>query len=121
MIEIKAYVRPMVVDPVIHALEQIGVKGMTVIPVDAIGALADDQHTKLSPAYVEFCSRIYKIELVCHKADEDLIVSTIQREASTGKSGDGMIFTSPIQRAIKIRTGQEGHVTLDRPSLNRGT
>jgi len=114
MSEIKAYIRPAVVDPVVHGLESIGVKAMTITPVQAIGALADQAESRLSLAFIEEYSRIYKIEIVAIQEDEDQIVGLIQRMAHTGESGDGVIFVSPVNRAIKIRTGEEGHFTLDR-------
>ena len=53
LIEIKAFIRPAVVDPVVHELEAIGVKAMTIIPVEALGALADKTESKLSLAFIE--------------------------------------------------------------------
>jgi len=114
MSEIKAFIRPAVVDPVVHGLEAIGVKAMTITPVEAIGALADKTESRLSLTFVEKYSQVYKIEIVTCQEDEDQIVSLIQRVACTGKSGDGVVFVSPVHRAVKIRTGEEGHFTLDR-------
>ena len=114
MSEIKAYIRPAVVDPVIHGLESIGVKAMTITAVEAIGALADKSESRLSLTFVEKYSKVYKIEIVTCQEDEDQIVSLIQRVAHTGESGDGVVFVSPVHRAVKIRTGEEGHFTLDR-------
>lgn len=115
MCEIKAFIRPAVADPVVHGLESIGVKAMTITPVQAIGGLADKAQSELSLAFIEKYSKVYKIEIVARRENEDQIVSLIQRVAHTGESGDGVIFVFPVYRAVKIRTGEEGHFTLDPP------
>ncbi len=114
MNEIKAFVRNTRVDEVVHGLKAIGVKAMTVCSVEGIGALADPAHGVLSIAYVTTYCKMYKLEIVCRSKDANLIVSTIQKLAHTGEGGDGVIFVSPVERAVKIRTGEEGHFFLER-------
>ena len=112
MKEIKAFVRRSMIDEVVHGLRSVGVKAMSVISVDGIGALADPQGSELSRSYITNYSTVYKVEIVCRKADVDLIVATIKDLACTGLAGDGVIFVSNIERAAKIRTGEEGEFTL---------
>lgn len=113
MKEIKAFVRRSRIDEVIHRLKSIGVKAMSVLPVEGIGALSDPSQSKLSLNYVTSYSMIYKIEIVCRKADAESIVQAILETAQTGLRGDGVIFVTPVERAVKIRSGEEGHFVLD--------
>ena len=115
MKEIKAYVRRSKMDEVVHGLKAIGVKAMSVIPVEGIGALADPGESELSMEYITNYSMIYKLEIVCRKGDASLIVETLRKLAHTGARGDGVIFISDIERAIKIKSGDEGEFTLDSP------
>lgn len=108
MKEIKAYIRPGMIDRVISALEQAGVKGMTVIDVSTLGGWADPEHTQLSIEYCEkYCSSV-KIELVCEDDELEKFVGVILEKAHTGRKGDGKIFISDITDSISIRTKQHG-------------
>ena len=115
MKEIKAYVRRSKMDDVVHGLKAIGVKAMSVIPVEGIGALADPEASELSLSYITNYSMVYKLEIVCRADDATLIVNTLRELAHTGSRGDGVIFISDIERAVKIRSGEEGEFTLDSP------
>jgi nitrogen regulatory protein P-II 1 len=52
-------------------------------------------------------SKVIKMEIVCEKEDVDKIVNIIQVNARTGKSGDGLIYVSDVEKRIKIRTGEK--------------
>ncbi len=107
MFEVKAYLRTIKVEPVVKALEAIGVRNLTVIDVMAVGpGLMDPQSYKYSISCVEKYSRIAKIEVVCADQDVDEIVRVIQSEAYTGHPGDGLITITSVARAFKIRTGE---------------
>jgi len=114
MKEIKSFIRRSRVDEVVHGLKAIGVKAMSITSVEGVGAFVDPPHGELSIDYITTYSRMYKIEIVCRAEDVDLIVATIQRLAHTGEKGDGAIFVSNIERAVKIRSGEEGCFILDR-------
>ncbi len=120
MKEIKAYVRRSKMDDIVHGLKSIGVKAMSVIPVEGIGALADPEASELSLSYVTNFSLVYKLEIVCRKRDTQHIVDTLLKLARTGAKGDGVIFISDIEIAIKIRSGDEGEFTLDSPADEAG-
>jgi nitrogen regulatory protein P-II 1 len=113
MKEIKAFVRPSETDPIVHGLESIGVGAMTITTVDALGTLVDEQHRRLSTQYVKRYSCVHKIEIVCREEDVDRIVSLIRRVGHTGEPGDGIIYVSGVERAVKIRTGGEDAAALD--------
>jgi nitrogen regulatory protein P-II 1 len=118
--EIKAYVRRSKMDDIVHGLKKIGVKAMSVIAVEGIGALADPQSSELSLNYITNYSMIYKLEFVCREADQALIVDMLRKCASTGSRGDGVIFVSDIIRAVKIRSGEEKEFTLGSPDDTPG-
>ncbi|MDX9857616.1 MAG: P-II family nitrogen regulator [candidate division Zixibacteria bacterium] len=120
MKEIKAYIRRSKMDDIVHGLKAIGVKAMSVIPVEGIGALADPEASELSLNYVTNYSMVYKLEIVCRESDAHCIVDTLLGLARTGAKGDGVIFISDIERAIKIRSGEEGEFTLDSPTDETG-
>ncbi len=103
MKEIKAYIRPEKIDDVVHALEAIGLRDMTIIDVAALGNLRDPEHFRYSIEFVEQYSKMAKLELV---VDDDWcqpIVTTILRSAHTGLPGDGVVFVSPVLEAYRIR------------------
>ena len=104
MKEIKAYIRPEKIDPVVHALEDIGITDMTIIDVQALGRLTDPEKAKYSVEFVEKYSRIVKLEIV---VDDDQAPSVIQQTLQTaysGRPGDGMVFVAPVEDAYRIRT-----------------
>jgi nitrogen regulatory protein PII len=112
MKEIKAYIRPEMIDNVLSALEQAGVKGMTVIDVSLLGNWADPEKSKLSIEYCErYCSTV-KIELVCEDSEYEKFVDIILKKAHTGQKGDGKIFVSDITESISIRTKKRGAEAL---------
>jgi len=108
MKEVKAYVRVRKAENVVRALEEAGFTRMTIIDVSALGKLADSEETKYSIEFVEKYSKMAKIELVCQDRDVDVVVTVIQQNGCTHQHGDGMIFVAPVERAVRIRTGEEG-------------
>ncbi len=112
MKEIKAYIRLAKVDVVIHALREENVPGLTAIEVKAIGSAVEPERVKYSINYVEKVSPITKLEVICKDEDVERLCRIIQDKAYTGRKGDGMIFVSNIEGAIKIRTGEEGEQAL---------
>lgn len=108
MKKIEAVIKPFKLEEVKDALGQLGVEGMTVIEVKGFGR--QKGHTEIyrgSEYTVDFLPKI-KIEVVI---DDDLLeqaVATIVKSAKTGKIGDGKIFVSPIEEAVRIRTDERG-------------
>ena len=100
MKEIKAYIRHDKADIVIEKLEEAGVKGMTLLDANALAAFS------FSIEYVQKYSKVFKIELICNNEDSDRLIDIISKFAHTGKSGDGWIFVTPVEKAIRIKTGE---------------
>jgi len=112
MKEVKAYVRCQKVEPVLDALEAAGYDGATLIDVLGLGSYSDPRTEKYSIRCVEKYSDLAKLELVCANDAVHRIVEIIREKAHTGLQGDGLIFVSPVEMAIKIRTGAIGEEGL---------
>ena len=114
MKEIKAYIRPTFLDSTIEHLEKEGARDITIIRVDAIGALADYEYDRrnIIRKYDEKYSKVAKLEIVCQDHEAEKFMRIIQKHAYFGEHGDGRIFLSPILSAINIRTGEEGEEAL---------
>lgn len=114
MKEIKAYIRPVKVPSILHHLEAAGALDITIIRVEAIGALADPRKDRgrLVRSLPEPYSKIVKVEIVCRDEQAESLVQIIRDHAQTGARGDGRIFVSSVERAINIRTGAEGEQAL---------
>lgn len=108
MKKIEAIVKPFKLDEVKEALQELGVQGLTVLEAKGFGRQRG--HTELyrgAEYVVDFLPKV-KIEVVV--ADEllDEALSAIVGAARTGKIGDGKIFVSVVEQAVRIRTGEEG-------------
>ena len=106
---ISAIIKPFKLDEVREALSAIGVQGITVTEVKGFGR--QKGHTELyrgAEYVVDFLPKV-KIEIV---VDDDLVepaIDCIEQSAKTGRIGDGKIFVSSIDQAIRIRTGEKGN------------
>ncbi len=114
MKEIKAYLRPTVLDSVIRDLEAAGARDITVIRVDAIGANVDEdtaEHHFFQKYGDKYCA-VAKLEIVCRDGEAGRFVDLIRQVAYTGATGDGRIFIAEIADAINVRTGARGEAAL---------
>ncbi len=112
MMKIEAYIKPYVLEQVKTALTEIGVKGMTVTEVRGFGR--QKGHTELyrgAEYQVDFLPKI-KLELVVSEALLELAIDAVATAARTGKIGDGKLFVIPVDRALRIRTGESGEQIL---------
>ncbi len=108
MKKIEAIIKPFKLDDVKIALNQIGVKGMTISEVKGFGRQKGHKETYRGAEYqVDFVPKV-KIDLVVDAELSDQVVQTIQENASSGKIGDGKIFVLPVGDAMRIRTGETG-------------
>ena len=108
MKKIEAIIKPFKLDEVKEALHEVGVKGLTVTEAKGFGR--QKGHTELyrgAEYVVDFLPKV-KIEIVIEDAMLDRAVEAIQQAAHTGRIGDGKIFVSTIDEAIRIRTGEKG-------------
>ncbi|MFV7789537.1 P-II family nitrogen regulator [Aliarcobacter lanthieri] len=107
MKKIEAIVKPFKFEEVKEALVQIGVAGMTVSDVKGYGRQQGHSELYRGAEYVvDFLPKI-KIELIVSDEDVDSTISVITEASKTGKIGDGKIFVSPIEKVIRIRTGEQ--------------
>ena len=108
MKKIEAIIKPFKLEDVKEALSSIGVEGMTVSEVKGFGR--QKGHTEIyrgSEYTVDFLPKI-KVEVVLADAQVQPAVESIVKAAKTGKIGDGKVFVSPIDNAIRIRTEETG-------------
>ena len=110
---LKAFVRANHIGQVLHALEHARAPGITVSIVRGIGSDFDPRGMdprvfKLVEDELSGCPEIAKGEIVCSTEDVDRLLSAVVSAARTGGPGDGIVFVSPVDRAVKIRTGEEG-------------
>jgi nitrogen regulatory protein P-II 2 len=103
---ITAIIKPFKLDEVQTALTALGVHGMTVTEVKGFGRQRGHTEIYRGAEYtVSFVPKI-RIDLVVASEQADQIVAAIQGAARVGEVGDGKIFVSPIERAVRIRTGE---------------
>ncbi len=108
MKKIEAIVRPFKLDDVKEALAEIGVQGMTVTEVKGFGRTGGKKEVYRGSAYVvDFVPKV-KIEIVVVDHMVFDVIDAIEKSAKTGRIGDGKIFVTPIEEAIRIRTGERG-------------
>jgi nitrogen regulatory protein P-II 1 len=112
MKKIEAIIKPYKLDEVKDALNELNVPGMTVTEVKGFGR--QKGHTELyrgAEYVVDFLPKI-KIELVVEDAQVPAMLEAIRGAANTGRIGDGKIFVSTIEDALRIRTGESGSDAL---------
>jgi nitrogen regulatory protein P-II 1 len=108
MKRIEAIIKPYKLDDVKERLRAIGVTGMTVCEVKGFGRTGGKTEVYRGSAYVvDFVPKI-RVEVVVADAMASDVVDAIIMAAKTGKIGDGKIFITPIDEAIRIRTGERG-------------
>ena len=106
MKKIEAVIKPFKLDDVKEALQDIGVQGMTVLEAKGYGRQKGHSELYRGAEYViDFLPKI-KIEVVVADDLAPAVVEAIQTAARTGKIGDGKIFVSTIDKAVRIRTGE---------------
>ncbi len=112
MKKIEAYIKPFKLDEVKEALMEFGIGGMSVTEVKGFGR--QKGHTELyrgSEYKVDFLPKL-KLEVVVKESNADRVVEVITGAARTGQIGDGKIFISDVEDAVRIRTGESGEEIL---------
>jgi nitrogen regulatory protein P-II 1 len=108
MKKVEAIIKPFKLDEVKDALAEIGVQGMTVTEVKGFGRTGGKREVYRGSAYVvDFVPKV-KIEVV---VPDELVVSlleAVEKAAKTGRIGDGKIFVTNVEEAVRIRTGERG-------------
>jgi nitrogen regulatory protein P-II 1 len=112
MKKIEAVIRPHKIDAVRDALQEAGYRGLTVTEVKGYGRQMGHSEIYRGSEYtINFLPKV-KIELVCADAKIDAAVAIIIKQAKTGEVGDGKIFISPVEDAIRVRTEEVGDDAL---------
>jgi nitrogen regulatory protein P-II 1 len=108
MKKIEAIIKPFKLDDVKEALQDVGLQGITVTEAKGFGR--QKGHTELyrgAEYVVDFLPKV-KLEIVLPDELVERAVDAIRKAAQTGRIGDGKIFVSPVEEAIRIRTGETG-------------
>jgi len=107
MKRIEAIIKPFKLEDVKEALTEAGITGMTVSDVKGYGRQQGHSELYRGAEYVvDFLPKI-KIDMIVDENDVEMVTELIVNSAKTGKIGDGKIFVSPIEKIIRIRTGEE--------------
>jgi nitrogen regulatory protein P-II 2 len=109
---VTAIIKPFKLDDVRESLSEIGVQGLTVTEVKGFGR--QKGHTELyrgAEYVVDFLPKV-KLEIAIDDDKVESVIDAISKAAQTGKIGDGKIFVSSIEQAVRIRTGETGAEAL---------
>jgi nitrogen regulatory protein P-II 1 len=107
MKKIEAIIKPFKLDEVKEAILQLGVSGMTITEVKGFGRQKGHKEIYRGAEYVvDFLPKI-KIEVVVSTNMVARVIEAIKTNANTGQIGDGKIFILPVEKAVRIRTGEE--------------
>jgi nitrogen regulatory protein P-II 1 len=113
MKKIEAIIKPFKLDEVKDALNEIGIQGMTITEVKGYGR--QKGHTELyrgAEYTIDFLPKV-KLEMTVPENMVEEVIRAIEKKARTGKIGDGKIFVSHVEDAIRIRTGQRGEEAVN--------
>ncbi len=109
MKKIEAIIKPFKLDDVKKALDEVGIRGMTVTEVRGFGRTGGRREVHRGSSYVvDFVPKI-KLEIVVPKNMVIAVLDALERSAKTGRIGDGKIFVTPVEEAVRVRTGERGH------------
>ena len=112
MKKIEAIVKPFKLDDVKEALNDIGIQGMTISEVKGYGRQKGHKEIYRGAEYVVDFIPKTKIEVVVESEMVEVVITAIQDAAKTGKLGDGKIFVTTVEQAIRVRTGETGKDAL---------
>jgi nitrogen regulatory protein PII len=105
---VTAIIKPHKLDDVKDALRAAGITGLTATEVKGFGRQGGKTETYRGAEYtVDFLPKV-KIEILIDESDVDKVIDTLAEAAKTGKIGDGKIWAVSVDRAIRIRTGEQG-------------
>ncbi|HOU90479.1 MAG TPA: P-II family nitrogen regulator [Polyangiaceae bacterium] len=112
MKKVEAIIKPFKLDEVKDALSEVGVQGMTVTEVKGFGRTGGKKEVYRGSAYVvDFVPKV-KIEVVVADDLVQPVLDAIEKNAKTGRIGDGKIFVYEVHEAVRIRTGERGDAAI---------
>ena len=112
MKKVEAIIKPFKLDEVKDALNEVGIKGMTVTEVKGFGRTGGKREVYRGSAYVvDFVPKV-KVEIVVPDSLVAQVIEAVENAAKTGRIGDGKIFVYPVEDAIRIRTEESGDQAL---------
>ena len=112
MKRVEAIIKPFKLDEVRDALVELGITGMTITECKGFGRQKGHTEVYRGAEYVvDFLPKI-AIQVVVPQDNAEEVVNTIRSSSSTGSIGDGKIFVSPVERAVRIRTGETDEDSL---------
>lgn len=107
MKKIEAIIKPFKLDDVVEALSEVGIEGISVTEIRGFGRQKGRTEIYKGAEYVvDFLPKI-KIEVVIPDGLVNAVVEAIEKTAKTGKIGDGKIFVTTVEKAVRIRTGEK--------------
>jgi len=110
--KVEAIIKPFKLEDVKEALAGVGIQGLTVSEVKGFGRQKGHKELYRGAEYVvEFLPKV-KLEIVVSDDALEGVIAAIVKAASSGRIGDGKIFISPVEEAIRIRTGETGDIVL---------
>ncbi|MFP4500630.1 MAG: P-II family nitrogen regulator [Candidatus Hydrogenedentota bacterium] len=113
MRKIEAIIKPFKLEDVKEALAGVGIQGLTVTEVKGFGRQKGHKELYRGAEYVvEFLPKL-KLEIVVTNDNLKATLDAITKAASTGRIGDGKIFVSPVDEAVRIRTGETGDAVIE--------
>jgi len=112
MKKIEAIIKPFKLDEVKDALSEVGIQGMTVTEVKGFGRTGGKKEVYRGSAYVvDFVPKV-KVEIVVADSQAQQVIDAIEKSAKTGRIGDGKIFVSSVEEAVRIRTGERAEEAI---------
>jgi nitrogen regulatory protein P-II 1 len=112
MKKVEAIIKPFKLDEVKDALSEVGIQGMTVTEVKGFGRTGGKKEVYRGSAYVvDFVPKV-KIEIVVADNQAQQVMDAIEKSAKTGRIGDGKIFVTTVEEAVRIRTGERAEEAI---------
>lgn len=106
---ITAIVKPFKLEAVKEAVQALGVDGMTVSEANGYGRQRGHVEVYRGAEYTVDLVPKVRVEILADEVDVDRIVDAIVDAARTGKIGDGKVWVMPVERVVRVRTGEQGH------------
>lgn len=108
MKKVTAIVRRGLVGEITHAIEHAGCRCISAVDIDGLGDMVDPGKERISFEYEGLYTKMSRIEVLCRDNDVETLMEIIKSHGHTDHPGDGIVYVSAIERAAKIRSGEEG-------------